>query len=296
MQDRKSLFYAACIAIVIFWGTAYTLIGYIVDTISPAWLVAVRTSIAAFVLIAYALWRGHRFPPLRDSRWRWYSLMGVIGMALPFYFTAQGQKVIDSGLTSILAGVMPLFTIVLAHFFIKDERLTWRKTIGFLIGFAGLIFLFVPIPFELELVGEWRAQGLILLTAFCYAVLTIIAKRAPDTPASLGAAMMLIAAASTSLLFALSTGLPRTMPPNSALIALFVLAVGATGIAQILYLRLVQISGPSLIARLVYLVPVCSIIAGIVFLGEAFSWRTVIAMVIITAGMYIARAREKPQI
>ncbi len=293
MQDRKPLFYAACIAIVVIWGTAYTLIGYIVDTISPAWLVAVRTFIAAFVLVAYALWRGHKFPPLSDPRWRWYSLMGLIGMALPFYFTASGQKVIESGLTSILAGVMPLFTIVLAHFFIKDERLTWRKSFGFLIGFAGLIFLFVPIPFELELVGEWRAQGLILLTAFCYAVLTIIAKRAPDTPASLGAAIMLIAAATASLLFALSTGLPESIPPNSALIALVVLAVGATGVAQILYLRLVQISGPSLIARLVYLVPVCSIIAGILFLGEAFSGRTVLAMVIVTVGMYVARSDSK---
>ena len=293
MQDRKPLFYAACIAIVVIWGTAYTLIGYIVDTVSPAWLVAVRTVIAAFVLVTYALWRGHRFPPLSDPRWRWYSLMGLIGMALPFYFTASGQKVIESGLTAILAGVMPLFTIVLAHFFIKDERLTWRKSFGFLIGFAGLIFLFVPIPFKLQLISEWRAQGLILLTALCYAVLTIIAKRAPHTPASLGAAMMLIAAATASLLFALSTGLPKSIPPNSALIALVVLAVGATGFAQILYLRLVQISGPSLIARLVYLVPVCSIIAGILFLGEAFSWRTVFAMVIVTAGMYIARGGEQ---
>ena len=292
MQQSKPLYIAACAAIIIIWGTAYTLIGYIVDTISPAWLVAVRTVIAAFVLVAYTLWRGHKFPPLSDPRWKWYTLMGFIGMALPFYFTASGQKVIDSGLTSILAGIMPLFTIVLAHFFIDGERLNWRKSLGFLIGFAGLIYLFVPIPFELTLIQEWRAQGLILLTAFCYAVLTIIAKRAPDTPASLGAAMMLIAAASASLLFALGTGLPETIPPNSALIALVVLAVGATGIAQILYLRLVQISGPSLIARLVYLVPVCSIIAGILFLGEEFSWRTVIAMVIISIGMVIAKSRE----
>jgi len=293
MQHRKSLFYLACTAIVLIWGTAYTLIGFIVDTVTPAWLVAVRTIFAAIILILYALWRGHSFPPLTDVRWRWYALMGFIGMALPFYFTAKGQVTIDSGLTAILAGVMPLFTIVLAHFFVAGEQLSWRKSVGFFIGFVGIILLFVPIPFKWELTQEWHAQGLILLTAFCYAALTIIAKRAPHTHASVGAAMMLIAAAIASLVFALATGVPKTMPPASALVALSALAIGATGFAQILYLRLLQISGPSLIAKLVYLVPVCSLIAGIVFLDEQFSWRAAAAMVVILAGLLIAQSGEK---
>lgn len=292
MQTRKPLFYGAALITILLWGTAYTLIGYIVDTISPAWLVAVRTSIAAVVLTIYALLRGHKFPNLRDERWRWYALMGLIGMALPFYFTAKGQTVIDSGLAAILSGVMPLFTIVLAHFFIKGEHLSPQKSLGFFIGFIGIVYLFLPVPFKWELITTWKSQGLILLTALCYAVLTIIAKRAPDTSASVGAAMMLMAAAAASVLFALGTGIPDTMPPASAITALLLLALGATGIAQILYLRIVQISGPSFVAKLVYLVPIISIITGILFLDEPFSWRSVIALVIVFAGLLIARAGE----
>jgi len=84
------------------------------------------------------------------------------------------------------------------------------------------------------------------------------------------------------------------MPPRSALIALLFLSLGATAIAQILYLRLIQISGPSFVAKLVYLVPVASIIAGIVYLDEVFSWRLVGAMLVIFIGLLIAKSDKKP--
>ena len=293
MQTNKTLLYGAAVLVVLIWGTAYTLIGHIVNFISPAWVVAVRTSLAALILVLYVYMTGHKLPPLKDKRWLWYGYMGFIGMALPFYFTAKGQIVVDSGLTAILAAVMPLITIVLAHFFVPDERLSWRKAIGFILGFAGIVYLFLPSPFKWELISEWRAPSLILLTALCYALLSIIANRAPKTPASVGAAIMLIFSAVLSGIWALSTGVPDTMPPLSAIIDLVLLALGATAFAQILYLKLIEISGPSLIAKLVYLVPICSIIAGIIFLDEPFSWRLVIAMGIIFAGLLIAKSGEK---
>jgi len=298
MAHNKALFYAACLAIILIWGTAYTLGGFIVDSIAPGWMVAIRTTIAASVLSLYALWRGHRFPAFSDKTWRWYGTMGFVGMALPFYLSAQGQIEVDSGLTSILVGVMPLITIVLAHFFVKGEHLTVRKTLGFFIGFVGIIYLFIPVPFKWEMIQNWQSQGLILVTALCYAAMTIIAKRAPEIAPSLCAAMMVFSAAIFSVIYVLiyswGTGFPQTMPPRSALIALLALALGATAIAQILYLRLIQISGPSFVSKLAYLVPVAAIIAGIVYLDEVFSWRLVIAMLVIFIGLLIAKSDQKP--
>ena len=293
METRNSLLYGAALITVILWGTAYTLIGYIVDYMSPAWLVAVRVTIAAVVLTGYALLRGHRFPPLRDPVWRWYWVIGFFGMTFPFYLSAKGQMSIDSGLTAVIAGVMPLITIVLAHFFIKGEHLSWRKGLGFLIGFAGIVFLFIPIPLKWNLVDTWQAQGLILIMAFSYALVTIIVKRAPKTPASVGAAMMLISASIMALAWAFSTGIPETRPPNSALLAIVFLALGGTGVAQILYLRIIEVKGPSFIAKMVYVVPIFSIISGIIFLDEPFSWRSILALMVIFAGLLIARAGEK---
>ena len=294
MANNKPLFYAAIFSTIIIWATAYTLVGYIVDYIPPVWIVASRTLIASILLAAYALMRGHRFPPLSDTSWLWYGAMGIIGMAIPFYLLAKGQLHIGSGLTSILVGFMPLITVVLAHFFVKSEPLSLRKGIGFLIGFFGIVILFLPSPLRLNLIENWQAQGLIILAAACYACLTIIAKRAPQIPASVATTIMLIAAFLVSSILAIWSGIPETTPPRSAIFALFILAIGSTGIANILYLRLIQTSGPTLIAKINYIVPVISMAAGIVFLEEPFKWRSMIALAVIISGLLIARSAKKP--
>jgi len=290
---ERRFIYLASITIILFWGTGFTLIGYAVKFIDPIWLVAMRTCMAAVVLSIYMHLRGHKFPRLRDRRWLWYGFMGLIGMVLPFFLTATGQIHVDSGLSAILIGFMPLITIVLAHFFVQGEQLSLRKSIGFFIGFLGIVLLFLPENLSLDLITHWRSQALILVAAVCYAVLTICAKRAPETPASVGASMMLICAASLSLILAMASGLPTTMPPSSAIFAVIALALGPTGFISILYLRLVQVAGPSLIATINNIVPACSLIAGMIFLNEPFSWRAFMAMFIIAVGLLIARRRKR---
>ncbi len=77
---------------------------------------------------------------------------------------------------------MPLATIVLAHFFVQGEQLSWRKSLGFIIGFAGIIILFLPDNFALELIQNWQSQALIIIGATLYAVNAILIKRAPLYP------------------------------------------------------------------------------------------------------------------
>lgn len=287
------LIYVYSLALILIWGTAYTLVGYAVDYISPAWIVASRTFIAAIILTVYIYMRGHKLPPLKEKIWFWYSLLGLIGMTAPFYLMARAQMHVDSGLASILIGFMPLATIVLAHFFVEGEPLSWRKMIGFLVGFAGIFILFMPDTFAFELIKEWRAQTLILISATLYAVTVIVAKRAPTVPASVGAAMMVISAAIWALIWVCFVGLPDTMPPRASMIAVLGIAIGSTAFAQILYLRLIQVSGPTLIAKLNYLVPICALAAGIIFLDEKFTLQTLSAMSIIFAGLLIARSGDK---
>ncbi len=293
METKNTALYIAAMLVILLWGTSYTLIGYSIKHISPAWLVAIRICIAAAFLISYTLMRGHRFPPLRDPVWRWYGVMGFLGMTLPFYLSAKAQMSIDSGLTAVIAGVMPLITIVLAHFFVRGETLNWRKGIGFIIGFMGIVFLFLPVSFKWNLIETWQAQGLVLIMATSYAVTTIIAKRATKTPASMGAAMMVLTAAIMSLLWAFSTGLPQSVPPSSALFAVAALAIGGTGVAQILYLYIIDIRGPSFIAKMVYFTPLVSIVAGLLFLKEPFSWRSIVALLIIFTGLLITQTGKR---
>ena len=279
------------VVLVLVWGTAFTMTSVAVRTITPIWLVAMRCVTGAALLTLWALSRGQRFPRLTDKRWIWYAILGLTGMVAPFYLFSRGQTVIDSGLAGITAGTMPLITIVLAHFF-ADERLNLQKVIGFLVGFCGLIILFLPEDFSFALIADWRSQALLLGGAVCYAVTTIIAKHAPDTPSATGAAMMVICAAIMALIAAaLSAPLPSLTVKSAAMVA--GLGVGSTGIATILFLFVIRESGPGTIAKINYFPPVVSVTAGILLLGEDFSPKLIIALAVIVCGLLIARRKPK---
>jgi len=259
----------------------------------PSWIPAARTILPAIAITMYVYMRGLSLPSLSDNRWLWYGLMGFLGMTAPFYLQAKGQVHVESGLASILInGGMPLFTIILAHFFVKSEPLSWRKFSGFIIGFIGVVFLFLPENLSWDLVNNWDAQSLILLVALSYAFAAIVAKRAPETPASVGAAIMLITAAITAIVLALGTGIPEGTFPTGVIVALFALAIFYTGLSDILYLKTIELSGPSMIAKVNYIVPGFSLVFGMIFLNEAFSWRSLAAMTVIIVGLLIARADE----
>lgn len=276
--------------LVAMWGTSFNIISVVVRTLSPIWLVTGRIIIGAIMVIAWSHYRGHRFPALNDSRWLWYIGLGGIGMVAPFYLISRGQIHVDSGLTAILVGTMPLITIVLAHFFV-GERLNLRKASGFLLGFTGTVILFLPDDLSLSLVTDWRAQGLLIGGALLYAITTILAKLAPETPSSLGAAMMLTGASVMSLSLALIEGIPQTPQPPLSLALLVILGVGSTGLGNILYLYIIRKAGPTALAKINYFPPVLAVAVGIGVMGEPFSWKLILGFGIILTGLFIARNR-----
>ncbi|MDX1656490.1 MAG: DMT family transporter, partial [Candidatus Competibacteraceae bacterium] len=103
------------LALVAMWGSSFLLTKLAVATLPPTAVVAGRLSIAALVLATMALVRGHR-PPVSITLWGYFIAMGVVGSSLPFFLISWGQQHIDSALAGILMAVMPLVTLVLAHF------------------------------------------------------------------------------------------------------------------------------------------------------------------------------------
>jgi len=283
-----SKFLTLAIVLIFIWGSAYTMVGVGVDYITPIWLVAYRLILGAILVTAYVYVIGLKLPKLSDIRWRWYFILGMTGSVIPFFLLSTGQLKIDSGITSIIVGVMPLMTIVLAHFF-ANEPLNAQKLAGFIIGFLGIIVLFLPDNMNLTLISDWKSQLLIVIAAFCYALTTIIAKRAPETPSSVAASMMLICALPVAIIAGIVEGVPTEIPAMMGILMAIGLGVGSTAIATILYLYVIQETGPSTIAKINYFVPLASVIFGVGLLGEAFSWRMVISFITIVLGVMISR-------
>lgn len=290
----QSRFIGLAVLLILVWGSAFTMVDVAVKTLSPIWVVATRVVLAALLITAYTYAKGLRLPPLGDVRWRWYAVLGLTGMVLPFFLIGEGQKTVQSGVSAIIIGAMPIITIILAHFF-TDEKMTPMKFIGFLVGFSGIILLFIPKDFSLSLVSDWKAQSLIILAAFFYGLTTILAKRSPETQSAVGASMMLICGAIISSLWALLEGIP-TAPPAPIVYPMIIgLAIGSTGIATILYLYMIDVKGPTVMASINYFVPVSSVIFGIWLLGEDLTVQKIAAFVIVLSGVIISRIGAKPK-
>ena len=296
LTDSHSLptttFLTLAVVLILIWGSAFTMVGVGVDYMTPIWLVAYRLVIGAVLVTSYVYIKGLKLPKLSDVRWRWYFFLGMTGSVIPFFLISTGQLKVDSGISAIIVGIMPLLTIVLAHFF-ANEPLNSQKLLGFTIGFFGIIILFLPDNLSLELVSDWTSQLLIVIAAFCYAITTVAAKRAPETPSSVGAAMMLICAASVGLIAGIASGVPTEFPAMTGIWMAIGLGVGSTGLATILYLFVIQETGPSTMAKINYFVPLASVIFGVNLLGEAFSWRMVVSFGIIVIGVMVSRIGAK---
>ncbi len=283
-------------ALVVMWGSSFFLNKVALAALAPTPLVAARIGIAALCLIAVVLVTGRRLN-LSARHWLFFLAMAVVGNCLPYWLISWGQQRIDSGLAGILMAITPLSTIVLAHFLVADERLNPLKAIGFLFGFAGIVVLIGPEAL-LELDGGGTAlvsELAVLGGAACYAVSTIIARHRPPGDVLVAAAGILMVGSLIMVPAALFDG-PAWSVQISPAVALAVGALGliSTGIAAVVYLKLVTAAGASFTAQLNYLIPPYALIAGAVFLDEQPGWRTVAALALILLGIALGeRGRSR---
>ena len=278
-------------SLVVAWGSSFALTKIAVTHLDAAWIMALRLAIAAAVLVPYAFAVGQR--PSGTARvWGKFSFLALIGHAAPFFLITWGTHFVSSGVSGLLMGAIPLFLVVLAHFFLPDEPLTVPKTIGFLLGFAGIIVLIGPKAlFNLSLTGsEAIGEAAILAGCLCYAVHGIAAKRMGiENPVKQTAAVCLLAA----LMGLVSAGIasPRGLEgvPAIAIWAVVGLGILPTAIATLLMYQLMSRIGPSFVAYSNYLVPVYAVVLGAIVLQEPLSWNVAAALALILAGIAISR-------
>ena len=286
-------------ALVAMWGSAFMMTGIAVRGFTPATLVAARLAIAAPLLTGLVLLRRGEWFPADRRFWLFSAALALAGNCVPFWLISFGQQRVDSGLAGILMGIMPLTTMVLAHFFVRGERLNTTKAAGFLLGFVGLIVLIGPAAL-LHLRGEGTAllyQLAVLGGAVCYAINTIVARhRPPADPLVAAAGVMLMG--SVVMLPVGGPAIPAelTGAPAGPLAALLALAVVGTATATVVFLKLVAVAGPSFTSFINYLIPIWALFMGMMFLGEKPEAATLMALVLILAGIGLSEVGNRRMI
>ncbi len=297
-SQRSAGDWARLLALVAIWGTAFLFIDLAVDTLPPATLVATRVGVAALVLLALLRPLGIRLPP-PGRLWLRYGLLAFVGNAVPFFSISWGQQRVPSGVAGLLMAVMPLATLVLAHFFVAGERLDWRRSAGFGLGFAGVALLTGP-DAAARLGGatsDIAHQAAILLGALCYAINTILARHMPTAHPVVAAACTMIMATGIMLPACLWLDAPWQLAPSStSLLSAVWLGLVPTGVATVLYFRIVSSAGPTFLSLMNYLIPVVALGTGIALLGEPFQWSAAAALGLILAGLLTSQGIPRPRL
>ena len=274
--------------LVALWGTSFLIIAISVRTIDPVSIVFYRLVLGALVLALVVYARGLSIP--RDLRvWSGFLLLAIVGNGLPFFLITWGQQTVASGVAGMIMAIMPLMTMIFAHYFVAGETLNRYKLIGFLLGITGVVVLLGPV---FEGGGREFWSGLAIFTAAtCYAVNSILIKRLPRFSPMVGACGVLVMASLVMLPFWLLLAPENNNISQDSMMALIWLGIGPTGIATIILFSVIDRAGPTFLSTINYLIPVVAFFSGAWLLAEPVSWQHFAALGMILSGIAITRIK-----
>ena len=281
-------------ALVALWGSNFMFIKLGVAEVPPATLVATRLVIGAVILVAVVRALGYTFPSIGRA-WMPYVVLAVVGNCMPFWFITWGQTSIDSALAGILMAIMPLTTLLLAHFFVAGEHMTRNRVLGFLLGFVGIVVLMGPAALA-GLGGapiEVLAQLSVLAGALCYAANGVIIRVTLRGDVMVASAAIIAVAAVVSVPVALVVDQPWHLDPGwTAVSILFWIGVGPTAIATLVHLKLIASAGPTFMSLINYCIPVVALLLGVALLGEEPGANAYSGLLLILAGIALSQLRR----
>ena len=294
MYKAKFADWLGMIALVIMFGSAFMFTKLSVQEYPASIVAAGRIIIAAGLLIVFAIFRRDSFVFVK-KHFGLLIALAFFGSCLPFYLISWGQQTVDSSIAGILMAIMPLTTIVLAHFFVVGESLTTNRVIGFILGFIGILVLFGPGALSKFDSGGDRliAMLAILIGAVSYAINTIIAKQLPNESfVAMSAAVLTIASLMMIPAFFIANSTWEISTNSTAFVSLLLLGIFPTAIATVIYFAIIARVGPSFLSQINYLIPVWAVLIGVVFLNEKIGINALVALAIILLGIAIAQRKN----
>ncbi|MCZ7575015.1 MAG: EamA family transporter [Ardenticatenaceae bacterium] len=272
------------------WGSSYLFIKIGVGEVPPAWVVAGRLLAGTLFLSAILRWRKESLPPRR--LWPALAATTFFNSAFPFLLIAWGEQWVSSGLASILNATTPLFSVVIASS-AGDEHLSWQKVAGIVIGFVGVIVL---IGASLREVTQSTLGELAIVAASaCYAVGALFARRwlKGSRPVPLATGQMMLGFLMVVPLVFLPANRLVVTPSAVAVASIAALGLLGSGLAYVLYYRLISTVGATRTLLVTYIIPVTAILWGWLLLDETLSLRTFLGLGLIISGILLVN-REHP--
>ena len=288
----KTKHWAVFLTLGAIWGSSFLWIEIALREVGPITLVAFRALFGLLFGVAVIIIQ--RIPlPRTLKEWIPLSVLGLTNIAIPFFLISWGQKSIDSGVASILDATVPLFTILVAHFMLHDDKMTAPKVLGLLIGFAGVVVLMSKDIGNST--SSLLGQLAVILACVFYAGSSIFARVfTEDFPATLRGLGPLASASVVMIISAFLFEAPVKIPTLPITwVALLWMGILGSGMAFIMLFYLIHEIGPTRATMVTYLFPLGGVTLGVIFLHEALTWQVVTGAALIILSLVVANWQPK---
>ena len=290
MRQPKLLDYLLLILLALIWASAFFNIKIATYSFGPITIAFLRVFFGAIPVLLLCYYKKIKIEAFSKD-WHWFAMIGFINLVAPFFLIAYGVQSVQSNLAAILMSTTPLSSTVLGHFYTKNEKFNFIKTIGILIGFSGILYLFSDNILINE--NNFFSAILILLGSTCYVIggvltLKISKKKNENVTGSILVWAVLILIPIVSIIEQ-----PWNVSPRlDSSISVIYLGLVSTGIAWLLRFRILVNNGLIFQSQVSYLIPIFGTILSYIFLKELITFKVLISLIAVSVGIYFVRKAD----
>ena len=291
MREANSFDIFLLVLLGLIWGSSFFNIKIATYSYEPITLALVRVIFASIPLILLCKLKNIKIEAF-SNEWKNYAIIGLCNITIPFILIAIGTSKINSYLAAMLMSTTPLSGTILAHFFTKNEKINIFKVIGILIGFSGILFLFLDKIIINE--NNYIFALITILGSTFYSIggiLTIQIKNKGNENVTTSTTIW-----SLIFLFPMAIILEKPWLANPTIestVSLLYLGVVATGLAWLIRFRILSVNGLVFQTQVAYLIPIFGVFFGYFLMNEVITWRVLISLSIIILGIYIVKKNNK---
>ena len=290
-MKQPTLFdYLLLIFLALIWASAFFNIKIATYSFGPITIAFLRVFFGAIPVLLLCYYKKIKVEAFSKD-WHWFAMIGFINLVAPFYLIAYGVQSVQSNLAAILMSTTPLSSTVLGHFYTKNEKFNFVKTIGILIGFSGILYLFS----DNILINENNILSalLILLGSTCYVIGGVLTLKISKKKNENVTGSILIWAVIILIPIVSFAEQPWNINPRlDSTISVMYLGLVSTGIAWLIRFKILVKNGLIFQSQVSYLIPIFGTILSYIFLKELITFKVLISLIAVSVGIYFVRKAD----
>jgi len=287
MKQPKLYDYALLSLLALIWASAFFNIKIATYSFGPVTIAFLRVFFGAIPVLLLCYFKNIKIEAFSKD-WYWFALIGFINLVAPFFLIAYGIKSVQSNLAAILMSTTPLSSTILGHFYLKNEKFNFIKTVGILIGFSGIVYLFSDNLLIDE--NNFNSALFILLGSTCYVIGGVLTLKISKKKNENVTGSILIWATIILIPLAILIERPWNLEPRiDSTISVIYLGLVSTGIAWLLRFKILIKNGLIFQSQVSYLIPIFGTVLSYIFLKELITFKVLLSLIAVVIGIYFVK-------